>query len=167
VSANQIHQGGKISSAKKRQAFIEWLDEMEYKVFKIPRPDVVLYLSVPLSVSLAMMKERNASAKRNYLGKKKDVHEVDVSFQENSRKSALWLAKTQKNFVKIDCTTKGMISPRFNNSRVSIPLPGPISSTCTFFSAPAASATFSATRELVSRCWPSGAAVVFGRCISI
>lgn len=112
VSANQIHQGGKISSAKKRQAFIEWLDEMEYKVFKIPRPDVVLYLSVPLSVSLAMMKERNASAKRNYLGKKKDVHEVDVSFQENSRKSALWLAKTQKNFVKIDCTTKGMILPR-------------------------------------------------------
>jgi dTMP kinase len=35
VSANQIHQGGKIKSAKKRADFMKWLDEMEYKVFKI------------------------------------------------------------------------------------------------------------------------------------
>jgi dTMP kinase len=112
VSANQIHQGGKISSAKKRQAFIEWLDEMEYKVFKIPRPDVVLYLSVPLAVNIAMMKERNATSKRNYLGKKKDVHEMDIVFQENSRKSAIWLSKTQKNFIKIDCTKKAQILSR-------------------------------------------------------
>ena len=49
VSANQIHQGGKIASAKKRAEFIKWLDEMEYKVFKIPRPDVTLYLSLPIA----------------------------------------------------------------------------------------------------------------------
>ena len=59
VSANQIHQGGKIKNAKKRSEFIKWLDEMEYGVFKIPRPDLVLYLSVPLELSLKMMKERN------------------------------------------------------------------------------------------------------------
>lgn len=112
VSANQIHQGGKIKSAKKRQAFIEWLDEMEYKVFKIPRPDIVLFLSVPLALSLKMMKERNAVSKRNYVGKKKDVHEVDTSFQKNSRDSALWLAKTQKNFLKIDCAVKNQILSR-------------------------------------------------------
>ncbi len=50
VSANQIHQGGKIKSAKKRADFIKWLDEMEYKVFKIPRPDVVFYLDLPISI---------------------------------------------------------------------------------------------------------------------
>lgn len=112
VSANQIHQGGKIANAKKRQAFIEWLDEMEYSVFKIPRPDVVLYLSVPLEVSLQMTKERNKNSKRNYLGNKKDVHEVDVNFQKNSRKSALWLAETQKNFIKIDCAPKNSLCTR-------------------------------------------------------
>ena len=112
VSANQIHQGGKIKSAKKRQAFIEWLDEMEYKVFKIPKPDIVLYLSVPLEVSLRMIKERNAVSKRNYVGKKKDVHEVDTEFQKNSRESALWLAKTQKNFLKIDCAPKSILCTR-------------------------------------------------------
>lgn len=112
VSANQIHQGGKIKSAKKRQAFIEWLDEMEYKVFKIPRPSLVLYLSVPLEVSVRMTRERNKTAKRNYLGNKKDVHEVDIEFQKNSRASALWLSKTQKNFIKIDCAPKSTILPR-------------------------------------------------------
>ena len=112
VSANQIHQGGKIKNAKKRQAFIEWLDEMEYKVFKIPRPDLVLYLAVPLKVSIQMTKERNKTAKRNYLGNKKDVHEVDIEFQENSRKSALWLAKTQPKFIQINCAPKNILCTR-------------------------------------------------------
>lgn len=112
VSANQIHQGGKIKSPKKRQAFIEWLDEMEYGVFKIPRPDVVLYLSVPLKVSVEMMKERNATSKRNYAGNKKDVHEVDLEFQKNSRKSALWLSETLPYFKKIDCAPKNKLQTR-------------------------------------------------------
>src|SRR3990167_6923068 len=43
VSANQIHQGGKIKSVAKRIAFLKWLDEMEYKVFKIPKPDLTFY----------------------------------------------------------------------------------------------------------------------------
>lgn len=112
VSANQIHQGGKIANAKKREAFIKWLDEMEYKIFKIPKPDIVLYLSVPLKISIAMTKERNKTSKRNYLGNKKDVHEIDIKFQENSRKSALWLSKTLKNFVKIDCANGSVIHTR-------------------------------------------------------
>jgi len=112
VSANQIHQGGKIKSAAKRQAFIEWLDEMEYKVFKIPKPDVVFYLDLPIKISKVLMKERNKNAVRTYLGNKKDVHEKDLEFLENSRKSALWLAKTQKNFLKVDCAPKNKILSR-------------------------------------------------------
>lgn len=112
VSANQIHQGGKIKDTKKRKEFLKWLDEMEHKVFGIPRPDVVLYLSVPFEVSQKMMKERNATAKRNYAGSKKDVHEVDVAFQKNSRESALWLSKTLPYFIKIDCTKKAQILSR-------------------------------------------------------
>lgn len=112
VSANQIHQGGKIKSAKKRAAFIEWLDEMEYGVFKIPRPDIVLYLDVPIKIALRLIKERNKKAVRSYLGNKKDVHEKDKDFLENSRKSALWLTKNQKHFVKIDCASKDAILSR-------------------------------------------------------
>lgn len=112
ASANQIHQGGKIKSAKKRQAFIEWLDEMEYKIFKIPRPNAVFYLDLPVKLSKTLMKERNKNSTRSYLGNKKDLVEKDMEYIENSHKSALWLAKTQKNFLKIDCAPKGEILPR-------------------------------------------------------
>jgi dTMP kinase len=112
VSANQIHQGGKIKNAKKRADFIKWLDEMEYKVFKIPRPDVVFYLDLPISISKKLMKERNKNSSRSYLGTKKDAHEKDTEFLENSRKSALWLTKTQSYYKKVDCAIKNSIRSR-------------------------------------------------------
>ncbi len=114
TSANQIHQGGKIASTKKREAFLKWLDEMEYGVFKIPKPDVVFYLSVPISTTLKLMKERNKNSKRGYLKKKKDVHEKDVNFLKNSYKSAIWLARTQPDWVKIECVKNGMMDTREN-----------------------------------------------------
>ncbi len=113
VSANQIHQGGKIKSAKKRAAFIEWLDEMEYEVFGIPRPDITLYLSLPINIVLQLLKDRDSSKmKREYLKKKKDVHEADINHLTNSRKSALWLSETIPNFIKIDCAPKKEILSR-------------------------------------------------------
>lgn len=112
VSANQIHQGGKIANAKKREAFIEWLDEMEYGVFKIPRPDVVFYLSLPMPIILKLIKERNKKTNREYVQKKKDIVEGNIPYLTNSTKSAIWLAKTQKEFVKIDCSAKGQILTR-------------------------------------------------------
>ena len=113
VSANQIHQGGKIKSASKRKEFLRWLDDMEYRVFGIPRPDVTLYLSLPIPVILKLLKNRESSKmKREYLKKKKDVHENDKNFLINSRKSALWLSETIPNFIKIDCMGKKEIRTR-------------------------------------------------------
>lgn len=113
VSANQIHQGGKIKSAKKRNDFLKWLNKMEYEVFKIPRPDVTLYLDLPTKIVLELLKKRDSSKiKREYLKKKKDVHEADVNFLVNSHKSALKLAKEVPNFVKIECSKNNKILPR-------------------------------------------------------
>ena len=113
VSANQIHQGGKISNAKKRNNFIKWLNEMEYGVFKIPQPDMTFYLNLPIEIVLKLLKDRESSKmKREYLKKGKDVHENDVNHLINSRKSALWLSKTMNNFIKIDCSKKGEILSR-------------------------------------------------------
>ena len=114
ASANQIHQGGKIANTKKRESFLAWLAEMEYGVFKIPKPDAVFYLSVPIPIVMKLITERNRQNSRAYLGKKKDVHEKDVHFLENSRKSALWLAKTQKGWIKIECAKGGKMETREN-----------------------------------------------------
>jgi dTMP kinase len=107
ISSNQIHQGGKIANVKKREAFIKWLAEMEYKVFKIPAPDTTIYLSLPMPMVLKLIKDRNYKGTRAYLGSKKDVHEKDKNFLKNSIKSALWLAETQKNWIKIECMKNG------------------------------------------------------------
>ena len=102
VSANQIHQAGKIKSVKKRNNFMKWLEKMEYEVFKIPKPDLILYLDFPTKIVLQLLKGRESSKmKRAYLKKRKDVHETDVNFLINSRKSALKLVKEIPNFIKI------------------------------------------------------------------
>lgn len=108
VSANQIHQGGKIADSRKRQTFLTWLDEMEYKVFKIPQPDLVIYLDVPFEVSQAWLKQKVAKRRKKYLRGRKDVAENNLLHLKNSRASALSLAKRNKNWVRIKCC-QGMV----------------------------------------------------------
>ena len=62
VSANQIHQGGKIFDTRKRKEFLLWLDEMEYGVFHLPRPHMVIYLDVPIDTSIGLL--RHAQQKK-------------------------------------------------------------------------------------------------------
>ncbi len=112
VSANQIHQGGKIKNPAKRAAFIKWLDEMEYKVFKIPKPDRVFYLRVPMSFILKLIKERNKKTSRSYTAKRKDIVEGNIPYLNNSSKAALWLAKTERNWTKIECIKNGILNTR-------------------------------------------------------
>ena len=112
VSANQIHQGGKVKDSKKRKDFLRWLDDMEYRVFGIPRPDIVFYLEVPIKITQKLMVERDAKNPRQYLKRKGDVHESDPVFLENSRKSALKLIKELNNFVKISCVNKNKMRER-------------------------------------------------------
>lgn len=113
VSSNQIHQGGKIKNIGKRKDFLRWLDDMEHRVFGIPRPDVIFYLSLPIELVLKLLRDRESSKmKRAYLEKKKDVHESDVDFMKNSINSALWLADNYPNWEKIKCSEKGKILSR-------------------------------------------------------
>jgi dTMP kinase len=109
ISSNQIHQGGKIKNTKKREDFMKWLAEMEYNVFKIPKPDLVIYLSLPIHQVLKFIRDRNYKGARVYLGGKKDVHEKDLNFLKNSIKSALWLVKTEKKWLKIDGIQNGKL----------------------------------------------------------
>ena len=114
VSANEIHQGGKIKNANKRANFIKWLEEMEYEVFKIPKPDTVFYMNVPMNIILKLIKERNKKTSRSYMGKKKDIVEGNIPYLTNSNKTALWLTKNQKGWIKIDCIRNGIINTREN-----------------------------------------------------
>jgi dTMP kinase len=86
---------------------------MEYEVFGIPRPDITFYLSLPIKIVLELLEKRSSSKMhREYLKRGKDVHESDVEFLKNSRKSALKLSKEIPNFIEIECSKDGKVLSR-------------------------------------------------------
>lgn len=86
LSSSFIHQGGKIKNKAKRLEYLRWLEKMEYQIFKIPRPDMIIYLDVPVDISQKLSK--NKTLKKRYLGNKKDVHESDKDHLKNAKRSA-------------------------------------------------------------------------------
>lgn len=101
VSANQMHQGGKISDARKRKEFLAWLDTMEHKVLGLPRPNRIIYLHVPVAVSQVLLKD-----------KKRDLAEQNMKYLSDSQRGALKLIEASNAWVKIDCTKNGMMRSR-------------------------------------------------------
>lgn len=108
VSSNQIHQGGKIADLEERREFLKWLDVMEYKVYGIPKPDLVVYLDVPHEVSVTWLKNKVAQDKKKYLKGRKDTVEESIKYLRESRESALYLANQNKNWTRIECC-QGMV----------------------------------------------------------
>ncbi|MEK7478215.1 MAG: thymidylate kinase [Patescibacteria group bacterium] len=113
TSANQIHQGGKISNQTARKKFLTWLDKMEFGVFKIPRPDMILYLHVPVAISQSLLANRAAENKKTKSGRaKKDLAESNIKHLEDSQKSAIDIVRKNNAWIRIDCAKSGQILPR-------------------------------------------------------
>lgn len=108
VSANQIHQGGKIADKKKRAEFLNYLDTMEHKVFKIPRPDTVIFLDVPFEVSKMWLEKKVAQRKKTYLKGRRDVAEDNLLHLKNSREAAVALVAQNKKWRTVTCC-EGMV----------------------------------------------------------
>lgn len=102
ASSNQVHQGGKILKTSERKKFLAWLDQLEFGIFKIPRPDLIVYLDVPVEVSRQLMAGK-VFKKKQYQKGKKDLHESDETHLRDAQKNALELVKKMNNWVKIDC----------------------------------------------------------------
>ena len=107
VSANQIHQAGKIEDPIQRKEFLEWLEKAEYGVFKIPRPDVIFYLDLPVEISLRLIKER---ARKE--GVDPDAAESDAKHLQECQERALETISQFGNWIRIDCSRDGEIKSK-------------------------------------------------------
>ncbi len=47
VESNMAYQGGKIKDIKLRNMMYEWLDNLEFVLLDLPRPDLVIFLYMP------------------------------------------------------------------------------------------------------------------------
>ena len=107
VSANQIHQGGKIKDHKEREKFLTWLDKVEYEVLKLPQPDLTVFLDVDIEYIHALLQKSGETKK--YAGGAKDVVEHDVEYLTNAQESARYLAGLKDNWIRVDCVSKGAL----------------------------------------------------------
>lgn len=103
VSSNQIHQGAKIKNYKKRKEFLEWLDKMEFGIFKLPRPNIIVYLHVDPKTAQKLIAKKSRRA---------DGYEKNIVFQRASEKQSQKLVKEMNNWKKIECVIGGkLLSP--------------------------------------------------------
>ena len=107
VSGNMIHQAGKISDINERNVFLEWLEDLEFNIFNIPKPDKVIFLNITPELSMKNTWSRWWEDK-DYItwDKKQDIHEDDKNHLINAFDSANMVAE-KYGWVKIDCELNG------------------------------------------------------------
>ncbi len=86
TTSNAIHQMGKLPR-EEWDTYLRWLEEYEYGLLGLPRPDAVLFLDMPLDIS-----QRLLSARYGGDEDKKDIHERDMAYLKQCRESALYAA---------------------------------------------------------------------------
>jgi len=103
ASSNMGFQSIRIPNEKERDEFVEWIDELEFNRFKIPRPDGTIFLSLPPEVSMARTDARRANAKDGDLkSAKKDIHEQNKDIMTKAYNQYHHLAK-KYGWIVIDC----------------------------------------------------------------
>ena len=96
MASNIAHQVAKLQPPNSKLQFIKWLEELEYGENKIPKPDLVILLTISETIAQKFMRKRV-----------RDIHEKNVSYQKRVAKEFLDLAKANKNWAVVSNTKGG------------------------------------------------------------
>jgi thymidylate kinase/thymidylate synthase ThyX len=102
TGSNMAHQGTKFDNLEQRRGYFIWLDNLEYQMLQIPRPDISIVLRVPAEIAQSLVDQKG---KRSYTDKKRDIHEADLSHMKRSVEVYDTLCQLfPKDFKALDCT---------------------------------------------------------------
>ena len=93
VDSNLAHQGAKILDDKQKTEMFEFLEKLEYDLLGLPKPDITIFLYMPIDCSKILKANRP---------EKPDQHEVDEEYLLNAEKTYLMLAK-RHNYLIVNC----------------------------------------------------------------
>jgi dTMP kinase len=93
VFSNMAHQGGKIEDKNKRNEMYEWLENLEFNLLNLPKPDIGVFLHMPFECSLELKKNREEEL---------DQNEKDRNHLINAENAYKEVAK-KYNFYTIEC----------------------------------------------------------------
>ena len=101
VTANMGHQGGKIDRPRERRQFFRWLEDIEFTILGMPRPDRTIILHIPAHIAQTLVDRKKPRA---YIkGKKRDLLEADLEHLVAAEKTYLDIARTLPNTTLIEC----------------------------------------------------------------
>ncbi|MDR0728731.1 MAG: dTMP kinase [Prevotellaceae bacterium] len=103
VYSNIAYQCAKLDDADERHALRQFILDMEYRHFGIPKPRLSIFLDVPLTHVAEKLCEERAGDDRVYLQGKKDIHETSMELQRKVRQIYLEQAALDPTFKVIDC----------------------------------------------------------------
>ncbi len=99
TTSNIIHQAGKIKDPQEKQNYIKWLYDFEFEKMELPKPDAVIFLHMPVDISIRLMENR-----RNKAGTKdKDIHEANYDYLKATYKNAMDMIKIC-GYNMVECT---------------------------------------------------------------
>jgi dTMP kinase len=87
TTSNAYHQTIKLPR-ESWDSYLRWLEDYEYNKLGIPKPDVVIYLDVPVAISQQLMTAR-------YDGNevKKDIHEKNLEYLDKCTQAAAYVCE--------------------------------------------------------------------------
>jgi dTMP kinase len=104
----------------------EWIFDLEFNFFGIPRPDISIFLDVPFDFTAEKLKLQREGSDRDYLKGKEDIHESDLDLQKKVREIYLEQTVIDENFVCINCVDEfsKMKTPRIIHREITLLIAG-------------------------------------------
>jgi len=107
ATSSMAHQAAKCKTEKEQNEFLKWVYELEYKVHKVPKENMVIYLHVPYEFAAELSKKR-AELK----GYEQDIAEKSLDHQKRSEDMYLKLVKKHRHWKTVECVEGGKLLSR-------------------------------------------------------
>ena len=99
VPSNMAHQASKLEGAE-RAEMIAWVEQVEFGIYKLPRPDLCVVLDIPPHVSQQLIARK---APRDYTEQAADLQEADATHLARTRDVYLELARSNPAWRCVSC----------------------------------------------------------------
>ncbi len=106
VYSNVAYQVSKVTDETEKEKLRKWIIALEYEVFKIPRPDINIWLEAPISFVATNLSNHREGEDRSYLQNTKDIHEADLEFQKRVHAEYFHCIQNFLDVVRISCYDK-------------------------------------------------------------
>lgn len=102
--SNIAYQCAKLNDPESQDRLKQWILDLEFIHFAIPRPDINIFLDVPFAFTKRNLSGTRSGNDRTYLNGTKDIHEESMGFQGKVREIYLKVSDTDERLALVDCS---------------------------------------------------------------